>query len=148
LHYRWEALNNAWDQWVLGYNVERQRETLIRFGMKEPDWRSMALLMGLACGVVSSLVAGWIFFRRAKRSAETRAWHRFCVRLEGFGIRRASWEGPFDLAARVARENPELALLTHRAAKHFAELRYGTGRREHLRVLRACVKSLGTGKFR
>ncbi|MDR0379846.1 MAG: DUF3488 and transglutaminase-like domain-containing protein, partial [Candidatus Accumulibacter sp.] len=39
LHYRWEALNNAWDQWVLGYNVERQRETLIRFGMKEPDWR-------------------------------------------------------------------------------------------------------------
>jgi transglutaminase-like putative cysteine protease len=143
LHYHWDAVSNIWDLWVLGYNVDRQRETLIRLGMKNPNWRGMASAMGLACSLALLLVASWIFFRRAKRSAETRAWHRFCVRLERFGIRRAPWEGPFDLAARVAREKPELASLTRRAAKHFAELRYGAGRQKHLRVLRACVKKLG-----
>ncbi|MDR2637188.1 MAG: DUF3488 and transglutaminase-like domain-containing protein [Zoogloeaceae bacterium] len=148
LRYRWEALDNAWDQWVIGYNADRQRETLTGLGLTDPDWRSMALIMVLACGIALLSIAAWIFARRAKSPAETRAWHRFCVKLKRFGIQRAPWEGPLDLAARVARENPGLAPLTRRAATHFAELRYGTGRREHLRALRACVKELATRKQR
>ena len=54
------------------------------------------------------------------------------------------WEGPLDLAARVARERPDIAPLVHRAAGHFAELRYGTGRREHLQALLGCIKQLAS----
>jgi transglutaminase-like putative cysteine protease len=145
LRYRWEAVNNAWDQWIVGYDAERQREALSSLGMADPDWRSMASIMALACGLVLLSLAGWAFARRVKSPAETRAWHRFCARLERFGIRRAPWEGPLDLAARVARESPEIAPLTRRAAAHFAELRYGAGRREHLRALRACARELLLG---
>ncbi|MDR2787685.1 MAG: DUF3488 and transglutaminase-like domain-containing protein, partial [Candidatus Accumulibacter sp.] len=144
LRYRWEAVNNAWDQWVLGYNSERQREALSSLGMADPDWRNMAALMALACGIALLSIVCWTFARRVKSSAETRAWHRFCARLEGFGIRRAPWEGPFDLAARVARERPEIAPLTRRAAEHFAALRYAVWRREDLRALRDCVRELAS----
>ena len=34
LRYRWDAVTNAWNQWVLGYNPERQRELLRRLGMR------------------------------------------------------------------------------------------------------------------
>jgi transglutaminase-like putative cysteine protease len=142
LRYRWEAANNAWDQWVLGYNPERQRETLARFGMSDPDWRGMVSVMGTAAGIVLLAVALWALTRRVASPAEVRAWNGFCARLERFGIRRPPWEGPFDLAERVARERPEIAPLARRAAAHFADLRYGTGRRDDLRALRDCAKEL------
>jgi hypothetical protein len=100
--------------------------------------------MALSCGIALLSIVCWTLTRRAKSPAETRAWQRFCARLERYGIRRAPWEGPFALAARVAREKPGLAPLVRRAANHFAELRYGAGEREHLRALRDCVKELAS----
>ncbi|MDR2112715.1 MAG: DUF3488 and transglutaminase-like domain-containing protein, partial [Candidatus Accumulibacter sp.] len=82
LRYRWEAVNNAWDQWVLGYNSERQRETLASLGMKNLDWQSMASAMALSCGIALLSIVCWTLTRRAKSPAETRAWQRFCARLE------------------------------------------------------------------
>jgi transglutaminase-like putative cysteine protease len=146
LRYRWEAVNNAWDQWVLGYDRQRQHETLTRLGMKDADWQSMFLTMTAASGIVLLLIVCRILFRRSKPVPEVRLWRRFCARLESFGIRRAPWEGPLDLASRAALESPELAPLVRRAADHFAELRYGDGRRDHLRDLRDCVKDLASFK--
>ncbi|GHU19013.1 hypothetical protein FACS189475_05460 [Betaproteobacteria bacterium] len=148
LRFRWEAANNAWDLWILGYNSERQRETLESLGMQEPDWQSMVSLMALASGIALFLIVCWTLSRRAKTVPELRIWNRFCARLEAFSIRRAPWEGPLDLAARVARERPDIAPLVSRAAGHFAELRYGSGNREHsrehLRALRDCVKEFAS----
>jgi transglutaminase-like putative cysteine protease len=148
LRFRWEAINNAWDQWVLGYDSQRQHETLARLGLKDADWQSMFLTMTAASGAVLLLIVGRMLFRRTKSVPEVRLWHRFCARLESFGIQRAPWEGPFDLAARVALEAPALAPLVRRAADRFAELRYGGGRRELLRDLRACVQELASRKGR
>jgi transglutaminase-like putative cysteine protease len=144
LRYRLEAVNNAWDQWVLGYNSERQREILAGLGMDDPDWQSMATAMLLAIGIALLSIVGWTLVRRSKSPAETRAWRRFCARLERFGIQRAPWEGSLDLAARVAHEKPEIAPLVRRASNHFAELRYGSGERQHLRALRDCAKELAS----
>jgi transglutaminase-like putative cysteine protease len=148
LRYRWEAINNAWDQWVLGYDTERQHETLARLGMQDADWQSMFLTMTAASGVVLLLIVCRMLFRRSRPVPEVRLWRRFCARLENFGIRRASWEGPLDLTARVACEAPELTPLVRRAADHFAELRYGGGRRERLRDLRDCARELASFRKR
>jgi transglutaminase-like putative cysteine protease len=144
LRYRWEAVNNAWDQWVLGYNSERQREALARLGMQDANWQSMFLTMMAASGLLLALIVCRMLFRRVRIAPEARLWHRFCARLAGFGIRRAPWEGPLDLAARTEREAPELAPLVRRAAEHFAELRYGDGRPEHFQALRDCAKELAS----
>jgi transglutaminase-like putative cysteine protease len=150
LRFRWEAVNNAWDQWVLGYNAERQYETLTRLGLKDANWQSMFLTMTAASGAALLLIVCWTLVRRAKPAPETRLWRRFCARLERFGIRRAPWEGPLDLAARAAIEAPGIAPLVRRAADHFAELRYGKEdrdrRRKGLRNLRECARELASFK--
>ncbi|MDR0439416.1 MAG: DUF3488 and transglutaminase-like domain-containing protein [Candidatus Accumulibacter sp.] len=142
LRYRWVAANYAWDQWILGYDPERQREILMKLGMKDVDWQRMVSSMVLLCAIALLLVACWTLVRRAKAAPEVRCWQRFCARLERFGIRRDPWEGPLDLTARVERENLDIAPLVRRAAGHFAELRYGAGQRAHLDALRDCMKEL------
>ena len=86
----------------------------------------------------------WVFVRRTRVAPEVRAWLDFCSRLARHGIRRADWEGPFDLAARVAQERPNLAGLVARAAAYYAELRYGDAHPDHLRQLRECSRQLAS----
>ena len=142
LRYRWEAVNNAWNQWILGYNPQRQREVLSRLGMDDPGWRSMASAMAVFSGLCLLLITTWTLARRTRVSPEQLAWQRFCRGLERFGIRREPWEGPFDLADRVARKHPDLEQLTRDAAGHFADLRYGMGQPGQLHALKDCTKLL------
>ena len=47
LLFRWEAVNNAWNQYVLGYNPQRQRELLSRLGLPDADWRKLAAALAI-----------------------------------------------------------------------------------------------------
>ncbi|MEO8410206.1 MAG: DUF3488 and transglutaminase-like domain-containing protein [Propionivibrio sp.] len=142
LRHRWEATNNAWNQWVLGYNPERQRYVLARLGVSEPDWRRMTTLLAVFCALALLVVTGWTLYQRRTTTPAQRAWQGFCRRLARLGVVRADWEGPLALAARVARERPELAGITAAAAGHFADLHYGEGSSERLQELRACTQVL------
>lgn len=140
LRNRWEAANNAWNQWVLGYNPQRQREVLSRLGMGDPDWRDMAAALAALSAAALALVAVWTLYRRRTTSAAQRAWQRFCGQLERHGIARAGWEGPLAFAGRVARERAEFGALAKEAAGHFADLHYGVAAPEQLQRLRDCVR--------
>ncbi|MFZ2853409.1 MAG: DUF3488 and transglutaminase-like domain-containing protein [Rhodocyclaceae bacterium] len=139
---RWEAANNAWNQWVLGYNPQRQRELLSRLGFDNPDWRSMTVMLVLLFATTLLLIAWRALYQRQALDPAQRAWQRYCQRIVAHGIRRAEWEGPSDFAARVARERPELGDLTKAAAGHYADLRYGRGDATCLHLLRQCSQQL------
>lgn len=137
---RWEATNNAWNQWVLGYSPERQRSTFARLGLGEVNWRPLAIALSATAGLVLLALAATAFLRQRPRDPAERAWQRFCRRLAAHGVVRAGWEGPLAFAERVARERPQLARLTRDAAGHYALLRYGKGTPEDLQQLRQCVR--------
>jgi len=142
LRNRWEAANNSWNQWVLGYNPQRQREVLARLGLTDPDWRSMSAWLAVLCGVLLLAVTLWTLPKRRPTDPALRAWQRYCAQLGRRGVRRAEWEGPIAFAQRVADERPELAALTDEAAECYARLRYGRGGGEQLRLLQQCVHRL------
>jgi len=142
LRNRWEATNNAWNQWVLGYNPQRQQELLSRLGFTEPDWRSMTTALALLCCLALLAVAAGALYQHKPADPVQRAWQRYCARLARLGISREPWEGPCNFAARVARERPELAVVSNDAAKHYAALRYGQGNRTQLRLLQQCTRRL------
>lgn len=140
LRYRWEAANNRWNRWVLGYTPERQRDTLRRLGLGEAGWQTltMALIGGSALGLLVLVATAWR--ARRPRDPAVREWQRFCRQLRRHGLIHADWEGPLAFAARVADERPELAALTAAAAGHYAVLRYGHGNADNLVGLRQCVR--------
>jgi len=131
LRFRWEALSNSWNQWVLGYTPERQRELLSRLGMIEPDWQAMTAAMGTLCGLLLLGLMAWALRKRATRDPLLRAWERLSGKLSRIGLARHAWEGPADYAHRVAAAQPVLAKPVADIAALYIALRYGrAGSRE------------------
>jgi transglutaminase-like putative cysteine protease len=124
LRFRWEAMNNSWNQWVLGYNPQRQRELLSRLGMHEPDWKGMTAALAVICGLLMLALTAWTLHRRIRLDPVLRAWNGLSRKLGRDGLARHTWEGPSDYARRVARARPQLAAAIERIAALYIALRY------------------------
>lgn len=125
LRYRLDAVTNGWNQWVLGYNPQRQRDLLASLGLREPDWRSMTAILSVLCGVVMLGLTAWILRNRLRVDPALAAWRRFTARLARRGIAWQPWEGPLAFAERAAQQSPGLAAGIAEIATLYARLRYG-----------------------
>ena len=146
LRNRWEAMNNAWNQWVLGYTPQRQRELLSSLGFSAPDWQTLISVLAALSATGFLILLAWSLYVRPAHTPAQRLWQDFCKKLARHGLVRAAWEGPLAFAERVARERPQLAALTRKAARHFVALHYAPGSTKHdeenLCQLRQCLRLL------
>jgi len=127
LRNNWEALTNQWNQWVLGYNPDRQREMLAWLGVRQPNWETMTLMLFWSVAGVLMLTALWLLRGIRRGDAVQRAWLRFCDKLAREGLARARAEGPLDYASRVARTLPEREDAARAIAALYVDQRYGPG---------------------
>ena len=125
VRHRWEALSNTWNQWVLGYNPDRQRDLLERIGFPQPDWRTLAMLLGTAAAGLMMLLLAWAFALRRRRDPLDAVWARFSRKLARHGAARHPWEGPLDYGKRLAMTFPERAEPLRTISEDYARLRYG-----------------------
>ena len=121
----WDTLNNSWNEWVLAYGPDRQKEFLSGFGFGPVDWADMTVAMTVALGGLGLLVAGLRWRSRLPRDPVVRAWQGFCDRLARRGLARGHQEGPLAFAERVALSRPELAASVREIGQLYAVLRYG-----------------------
>jgi len=126
--YTLEALNNGWNQWVLGYNERTQRELLGRLGIGLDSWKGMAIGLLVSISLVLVLVAAAMLWRQSRRQpldAEVRLYQRFCRQLERLGIHRLASEGPADFARRAGTIRPQAAGAISEITELFIAIRYG-----------------------
>ncbi len=123
IRYQIDAVTNGWNQWVLGYDPQRQRDLLTRLGL-DADWRNMTALLAVLCGTTLLLLTSWVLRRRERIDPARRAWQRFTVKLAKRGIVWQPWEGPDTLAARAASQYPLHAKKIHAIARSYIGLRY------------------------
>jgi transglutaminase-like putative cysteine protease len=124
LRHRLDAVTNGWNQWVLGYNPQRQRDLLATLGLNEPDWRGMTAILSVLCGGVMLGLTAWILRRRQRVDPALAAWRRFTARLARHGVAWQPWEGPLTFAERAARLAPNQAPAIAEIAALYARLRY------------------------
>ena len=122
---QWEALSNAWNQQILGYNPLRQRELLARVGLPRADWQTLTVLLGAAGGGLMMLLFGSAFLQRKTQDPLDRAWSIFCRKLAKRGVPRQPWEGPIDYGTRAADAFPRQAATLLSITSSYARLRYG-----------------------
>jgi protein-glutamine gamma-glutamyltransferase len=128
MRYNWEAVVHQWNVWVLGYNLERQRDVMSWFGMRGGDWRDLAAaLLGAMC-VFAAVLLAWSLQRRAQPDPVQAAWLRFCRKLGAQGLARAPHEGPRDFAQRATGSVPSSAAAIRRIGDLYIALRYGKER--------------------
>ena len=116
--FRLSALNNAWNQWVLDYNPDRQRSFLAELSSDLGNWRTAAALLAVAA-----------LLMLAQRLRQLRAidplaalYQAFCRQQAQHGYARAPGEGPHSYALRL-RGMPASAA-KHAAMDEFLRL-YG-----------------------
>ncbi|WP_434516650.1 DUF3488 and DUF4129 domain-containing transglutaminase family protein [Dechloromonas sp. ARDL1] len=138
LRYRWEAVNNAWNQHVLGYDPQRQRELLSRLGLPDTDWRSLATLMGIVCGILLAATTAWTLYQRPRIDPALRLWHKALRQLARRQVHCAPWETPMALAQRVREQHPELGEAFQNVVDAYLRVRYGDAN-DNLTPLRDAV---------
>ena len=122
-----DSLTNQWNQWVLGYNPERQFALLTRMGMEEITWQRMAFTllggMALLVGLFTLLMLHQLSLRNTDEVQQL--YLKFCHKLAKIGIVRSLHEGPCDFAARAIHLKPQLAPAINDITARYVALRYG-----------------------
>lgn len=129
LRHGWDALSNAWNQQVLNYTLDKQRDLARRLGFENADWRTLAGLMAAFAIAALALTLVPLAVRQRRRDPLEVLYEKLCRRMAQQGYPRMSHEGPRAYAQRLAAagsglsERQKVALAAFLA--HYERLRYG-----------------------
>lgn len=116
------AMNNGWNQWVLNYTPERQRNVVQDLQRMLFGWHLAVLII---VGVGTWLLAKYLRQRREIHPIDA-LYSTLCRRLGQLGLARAPDEGPTAYAARV--DGAQQLAPQSRAAAHEFLRRYSSWR--------------------
>jgi hypothetical protein len=143
--YAWDAVANTWNQWVLGYNPERQTRFLTQFGLAEVTWQNMVIVMMATSGLIVLALALMLLFRLAAQQPDPvqRLYLSYCRAMAKRGAPRKPSEGPRDFAGRVSMQLPDLRENAQKVSALYISLRYGRIEdRSKIQALREAVRAV------
>jgi transglutaminase-like putative cysteine protease len=107
LRFQLAALNNGWNQWVLNYTPERQRDTLGAIKASLSDGRMLAAIAAVL--LLAGLARAWRM--RSQIDRIDALYFALCRQLARRGLARAPSEGPSAYGARLQQAPLEAAKL-------------------------------------
>ncbi|HLT25279.1 MAG TPA: DUF3488 and transglutaminase-like domain-containing protein [Zeimonas sp.] len=144
LRYGFDAIGNAWNQWVLQYDRGRQQSLLSRFGIDAGERMRLAALLAVVLGAMIVGAALLTLRPRVVRTPLERCWDEFCARLAAIGLGRMLHETPSRYLARIERAlDDESVGKARRIVATYEHLRYAVVEpdREAVRNLRLAVQA-------
>ena len=133
-------MRRGWNDFMLGFDAQRQQQLLRPLGIDRLDPARLALLFA-AAALLALLWMGWLSNRGAREADPVlRAWHRLDARYARLGLARAPHEAAGDWAERVGNARPDLAASLRALTKRFSDWRYAdaqVGRRTAHDLVRA-----------
>ena len=123
----WDSIANSWNQVVLGYTFDRQRQLMQRAGIDDATWQTLVTAMFVATGAITLALAALMLhkLRALRPDPVAAAYARFCERLARRGVTRHPSEGPDAFRKRAAAAHPELARPIGLISELYIRLRYG-----------------------
>ncbi|MEO8839024.1 MAG: transglutaminase domain-containing protein, partial [Herbaspirillum sp.] len=129
LRMNWDAVGNAWNQWVLNYTGETQQNLLKSLGFENTDWRTLTSLLAGVGGLFMLLMALPYLRRRPRFDPADTLYFALSRRMAQHGLARRSYEGPHAYRQRLLSASPALHPNTQSALSDFLKLyetlRYG-----------------------
>ena len=134
-------LRRGWNDFVLGFNAQRQQRMLDPLGLAGIGGRGLVLLFALVAGLAMGWMAWWLARgeRERERDPLLRAWHRLGERYARIGRARDAHEPAQAWADRVAADVPRAGIDLRTLGRRFSAARYA---RVEPAVVRALVRDL------
>jgi protein-glutamine gamma-glutamyltransferase len=103
-----DNINNGWNQWVLGYDEQKQLEFLKKITGKDVDLQDLLIWMVAAIGLVMAATAYFVLkTNKAKLSPAAQIYAQFCNKLTPLKLSPNVGEGALDFGTRVAQQLPQ-----------------------------------------
>jgi protein-glutamine gamma-glutamyltransferase len=134
-----DALNHGWNEWVLGYGPELQRNFLAYLGLAG-SYQVMIIALIVVTTTVLLILALWLGRNHQRQFSDPaqRLYARFCHKLARHGIIRRAEEGAFDFSQRAAAHLPPVATHIITIADLYMRVRY-RGENDKLAQLKHAV---------
>lgn len=118
-------LRRGWNEFVLGFDANRQRLLLRPLGIEEASAGQLALAFAAGVGLSLALTL-WLLLRQSAPRTDPllAAYARFLLRLARAGVAKAPHEPPLAFAERAAARLPEDAGAILALSRRFAAWRY------------------------
>ncbi|MDZ4261353.1 MAG: transglutaminase domain-containing protein, partial [Pseudomonadota bacterium] len=121
-----DAINNGWNQWVLGYGPEQQAKFLQRLGVDIKSWRQLAWLLGLIVAGIFIVITLLVLIKRQPPADPVQQQYLiFCRKLARRGLLRAPHESANAFAERIIYARPDLTITITLITRLYSQLRYG-----------------------
>ena len=117
-------MRRGWNDFVLGFNAQRQQDLLKPFGFGPLQGRHLILLFATLAGLALAWMAWLIARGERERDPLLRAWHRLEARYRRLGRGRAPHEPAQAWAARVAADQPRAGEHLASLSRRFSDARY------------------------
>jgi hypothetical protein len=141
----WDAINNHWNKWVLGYSNYSQKTLFTRIGIKAGTWTGWAKASVLGIGIMA--VLSLLYFLRsggrpaARQDAVQHTYLKFCDKLDRIGLARMPSQGPLDFTEMVIAVRHDLQISVLKIVTLYVSLRYaGKGNKDDLKRFKVLVR--------
>jgi transglutaminase-like putative cysteine protease len=121
-----DAIDNAWNQWILGYGPEQQAEFLRNFGLDIKSWRQLAWVFAVVVGGIFIAITLFVLVKRQpQHDPVQQLYQHFCHKLAKRGLVREQHESAGDFATRITTAHPDLTSDVALITRLYSQLRYG-----------------------
>ena len=146
----YDSFQNSWNQWVINYDQKKQTDLLKALGFENATSSNLILLLIIRFSITALIVSWFLFKQYTIESDRVQLYYKiFCKKLQRFGIKRKSNEGPQDYETRVINE----LSLSQRSKddvnfvfKAYRSLHYGNSLNKNLTI--QFIKKVKTLKLR
>lgn len=145
VRFRLDAVNGAWNRWIVAYTQETQRSLMSHWNMPDVDWRGLTIALIASFSVLLALVSAEVLLRRERPDPVVALYSKLCGVVGRRAAPRNPSEGPRDYLARVQPMLGEMeGARVAQAFDLYERLRYAAGPAEPglLKAFRACVNAL------
>jgi transglutaminase-like putative cysteine protease len=138
-YFSWDNLNNNWNQWVLGYDNQKQLDFLEKLSGKDLSITDIAIWMIAMMLTTMLIMAAFLLKKESlKLTPVQRVYAKHIKQLENLGVHKYPSEGALDFAYRAAKVIPNHAAIILEIATLYNALRYNSQKtpKQNLQLLK------------
>lgn len=123
--FAWDAINNRWNQWIIGYNAKKQKSLFSAIGIPEISWQGLSQLLFSILGILTAVLAYFIFKPANRSVSEVEKYYaRFLKKLSKRGIEKHPAEAAGNFAIRAVESIPDQQAHISNITELYQRLRY------------------------
>lgn len=139
--FAYDAVNNRWNQWVIGYNNDKQKAFFEAIGIPEITWQGLSQLLFSILAVLVGLLALIVFSNKTNKKDQTQLYYlKFVKRLKKYGLNKGTTEGANDFCSRAIVTLPDKKDRIQKITSLYLELRYSIYKDSNLGLFKKMVR--------